>query len=190
MNKTVFASLALAAALTAAASAPAAAQSPIPFAIEGRLDRAIPTGDFDRDVEAGFSAGVGASVQVVPGIGVYGTYSWTGFGAGPTRIVEDAVDEGFSVGATVALPAGSARVAPWVGAGLVLHDLEWFGNGDVTSDPGFELGAGLAITVLPRVRLTPALAYRSYHAEVLADDIRLGVDVNYFTAGVGLNLSF
>lgn len=191
MRKVVFASAALAAALLAGE---AKAQFSIPLSVEGRLDYAVPVRDFDDAVDEGISWGAGVSLGISPGVGVYGTYSQTEFS------IEDAddaevQDKGFSVGLTTSLPSVSG-LAPWVGAGLVIHEFDFNdetdedGDDGIDEDLGFEVGGGLAVPLARNVRLTPGIGYRQYGVDVgtLLGDAEF--DVSYFTAGVGLNISF
>lgn len=189
MKKAVFAAVL---AVTAASAADARAQMGIPLAIEGRLDYAVPTGDFDDVVDEGSSLSAGVSLGLRPGLALYGSYGNTRFGVGLTDDDEpDAEDSGFSVGLTAALPGGGARVAPWIGAGAVFHTLEIGGVEEgIDEEIGFEVGGGVAIGLAQNVRLTPGVGYRRYGTELegLLGDREL--DVTYVTAGVGLNISF
>jgi opacity protein-like surface antigen len=191
MRKTVFASVALALAL---AAGEANAQFSIPLSVEGRLDYAVPVRDFDDAVDEGMSWGAGVALGISPGLGVYGTYSQTEF---PIEDLDDAEvqDAGFSVGLTTALPSVSG-ISPWVGAGLVIHEFDFDdetdedGDDGIDEDLGFEVGGGLALPLTPNIRLTPGVGYRQYGVDVgtLLGDAEF--DVTYFTAGVGLNISF
>jgi hypothetical protein len=84
---------------------------------------------------------------VLPNLGINGKYSQTRFGGGWTGDgPSDATDAGFSAGVTAALP-GMAGVSPWVGGGLLFHQLEVRGTrSGVSQDMGFELGVGLNIS--------------------------------------------
>lgn len=196
MKKTVFASAVVALAL---AAGEANAQLPFPLSVEGRLDYAVPVRDFDDFVDEGMSWGVGASLGVSPGLGLYGTYSQTEF---ELEDMEDAEvqDAGFSVGLTTALPTLGTGLSPWVGAGLLIHQFDFDddnaagGDQDIEEELGFEVGGGLAVPLARNIRLTPGIGYRHYGVEV---GTLLGplfgaadFDVTYFTAGVGLNISF
>lgn len=190
MKKVLFASVALAAALV---SGEANAQLGIPLSVEGRLDYAVPVADFDDAVDEGLSWGVGASLGVAPGIGVYGTWSRTQFDVEGVDEME-IEDTGFSVGVTTALPS-VAGVAPWIGAGVVMHQFDFNDETDndengIEEDVGFEVGGGLALPLTRNVRLTPAIGYRQYGVDT--DGVLGGAefDVQYITAGVGLNISF
>lgn len=189
MKKAVFVAVLAA---VAASAGPAGAQMGIPLAVEGRLDYAVPTGDFDDFAGEGTSLGAGVSLGLRPGLAIYGTYSNTRFGVGLTSDDEpDAEDSGFSVGLTAALPGGGARVAPWIGAGAVFHTLELGGVEEgIDEEVGFEVGGGVALGVAPNVRLTPGIGYRRYSTalDALLGDAEL--DVTYVSAGVGLNITF
>lgn len=192
MKQAVFASVAVALAL---AAGEAKAQLPIPLSVEGRLDYALPVRDFDDLADEGTSWSVGASVGVTPGVGVYGTYSRTEF---ELALIPDAEvqDAGFSAGLTASLPTLGTGIVPWVGAGVVLHQLEFDaedGDADegVDEDIGFEVGGGLAVPLARNIRLTPGIGYRQYGVELNARPISVvDFDVTYVTAGVGLNISF
>jgi hypothetical protein len=189
MKKTVFVAVLAA---VAASAVDANAQMGIPLSVEGRLDYAVPTGDFDDVVDEGAGWSAGASLGISPGLALYGTYSNTRFGVGLLDDEEpQAEDGGFSVGLTAAIPGGTARVAPWVGAGAVFHTLELGGVEEgIDEAVGFEVGGGVALGIARNVRLTPGIGFRRYGTEIegLLGDRDL--DVSYFTAGVGLNLSF
>jgi opacity protein-like surface antigen len=189
MKRAVFATVL---AVVAASAAQANAQMGIPLSVEGRLDYAVPTGDFDDAVDEGTSLSAGVSLGIQPGLAVYGSYSNTRFGISLTSDEEpDAEDSGFSVGLTAALPGGGARVAPWIGAGAVFHTLELGGTEEgIDEQVGFEVGGGVALGIAPNIRLTPGIGFRRYGTEIdgLLGDAEL--DVSYFTVGVGLNISF
>jgi len=192
MKKAAFASVAVALALGAA---DAQAQLPIPLSVEGRLDYAVPVSDFDDAVDEGISWGAGVSLGVSPGVGVYGTYSQTEFAIEDMDDVE-VQDAGFSVGLTAALPMMGTGISPWVGAGLVIHQFEFDGEGNdededgIDEDLGFEVGGGLAIPLASNIRLTPGIGYRQYGVDAGTLLGTTEFDVQYFTPGVGLNLSF
>jgi hypothetical protein len=167
------------------------AQSPIPFAVEVRADAAFPTGGGFADIaDTGVGFGVSASVQLVPNIGVYGSYSRFTFDLSGTDVPEGvrAVDSGFSVGLTTSLPALVPGLVPWVGAGLLIRDLGMEGMQTPAGDTGlgFEVGGGIAVPLAPRIRVTPGVGFRRYTAPLLADT----ETISYVTAGVGLNFAF
>jgi Outer membrane protein beta-barrel domain len=187
MKKTGFASVAAVA--LALVAVDANAQLPIPLSIEGRADYAMPMGDFDDVVDPGVSFSGGASIGLAPGVGLYGTYSHTEFKVQDSDDIE-VNDKGFSVGLTTALPTMSG-ISPWIGIGAVFHTLNVDDADDddaIDEDVGFEVGGGLAIPVTRNIRLTPGVGYRQYGIDSTLGGSEL--DVQYFTAGLGLNISF
>jgi hypothetical protein len=170
-------------------AAEVAAQSSLPLSLEVRTDGAFPRGGaFEDRASTGIGLGVSAALQLVPNYALYGGYSRTTFdldGAGDAR----AVDSGFAVGLTRAFPLGGAPLVPWVGTGVIIHDLEVEGvqNAAGESRLGFEVGGGVAVPLTPQLRLTPGLAFRRYEAPFLASQRER---ISYFSAGVGLNLAF
>lgn len=170
----------------AATAERAAAQSPIPLSVEVRADAAFPTGSLGERAGTGVGYGASATLQLVPNYGLYGGYSRTTFDLDGTDDAR-AVASGFSVGLTRGF-AVDREFTPWVGVGLLLHGLEVEGAaGGGDSRLGFEVGGGLAIGVLPRVRLTPGIGYRQFGSEFLGAERET---IQYLTAGIGLNVAF
>lgn len=179
--------IALAAVAVLGTTAGAAAQS-IGVSVEGRVDMAIPTGDYGEEVSPAPMFTLSGTLWIFPTVGFYGSYSRAVIQVDDSNA--DLTDEGFSMGLTVALPEWpGTRLAPWLGAGALFHHIDLDAGGDLDSDVGFEAAAGVAIPVARRIRLTPAVGYRSYTTDT--DAAGFGqFDITYFTAGVGLNLSF
>jgi len=166
----------------------AAAQSPIPLSVEVRADAAFPRGALEERWGTGIGFGVNATVQLVPNYGLYGGYSRTVFDT-DVADVQSAVISGFSVGLTRSFPVAGPALVPWVGTGLLIHDLTIEGRpgGGSDSELGFEVGGGVAVALTPRVRLTPGIGYRQFGARVLGAERET---VQNFSAGVGLNVAF
>jgi hypothetical protein len=164
----------------------AAAQSPIPLAVEARLGAAVPTGALADHAETGVGVGVTATLQLVPNYGLYAGWSRTSFNLAEPGA--RAIDSGFSIGLTAAYP-GIFGVTPWLGSGVLIHDLDVEGVAVPAGDSsvGFEVGGGIVVPVAPRVRLTPGLGFRWYNAPFVGD---ANARISYLSAGVGLNFSF
>lgn len=186
MKKATFALAALAVLGTAGV---ASAQSPIPLSVEVRGDAAFPTGDFGNRLENGVGFTASAALQLVPGFGAYGSYSRTEFSADGGG---DVMDQGFAAGLTASLGGGGGRATPYVGAGLVFHELELNEVEQGDAKMGFEVGAGLAVPLGQRIRVTPGVGYRQYSVEntTLGGLLSSSSNVSYLTAGVGLNIAF
>jgi hypothetical protein len=164
----------------------AAAQSPIPLSVEARAEAAFPRGAMEDGWRTGVGFGVSATVQLVPNYGLYGGYSRTTFDHDADAGLR-AVGSGFSIGLTRAFPVAGLALVPWVGSGLLIHDLRIEGApaADGDSQLGFEVGGGVAVALTPNIRLTPGIGYRQYGARILGAERET---VQYFSAGVGLNV--
>lgn len=174
----------------------------IPLAVEARGGVGIPLGDFadsDREVGAGagFAFGIGASLRLVPLLAVYGEYQQTSFSCGECGRVDlddRARDSGVELGArfTPPLPLGLWGMSPWARAGVVLHELEFSGNGgDASSDrgTGLAVGAGVSVPVAAGLSVTPGISFRTYPANFSFDQLDLpdrSVDVSSVRFDVGL----
>jgi opacity protein-like surface antigen len=165
----------------------------IPIAVDVRAEAAFPIGDFNDIADTGAGATISVAMPIVPAFGVYGTYTHIRFGGGWTGGgTSDATTEGFAVGVTTMLP-GLPDVDPWIGAGLLLHRLEVRGTRQgVSDDLGFEVGAGVAVPLAGRLRLSPAIHYRHFGATIpaLAGLAARDLTVQYVSLGVGLNYWF
>lgn len=168
----------------------ASAQSAIPLSVEIRGDAAIPAGDFADDIENGIGFTGSAALQLVPGFGLYGSYSRTNFSIDGAE--DDVLDQGYSAGLTASLGGAAGRPTPYVAAGLLFHELEVEETEVGDAKMGFEVGAGIAIPLGQRIRVTPAVGYRQYNIEGLSLGGVLNTDMNvsYLNAGVGLNIAF
>jgi opacity protein-like surface antigen len=192
MKRSWFAMLTASVALGATVHpAPAAAQSPVPFSVEARAEAAFPRGALDERWGMGAGFGVNATVQLVPNYGLYGGYSRVVFDLDPLDDLQ-AVDSGFAIGLTRAFPVAGPAIVPWIGSGLLIHDLQLrdrvddrTASGD--SQLGFEIGGGVAVALSRNIRLTPGIGYRQYGARILGEERET---VQYFSAGVGLNVGF
>jgi opacity protein-like surface antigen len=166
----------------------AAAQSPIPLSAEVRAEAAFPRGAMEDGWKTGVKFGVSATVQLVPNYGLYGGYSRTVFDHDADAGLR-AVDSGLSLGLTRAFPVAGPALVPWVGTGLLIHDLRIEGAPATSGESqlGFEIGGGVAVALTPNIRLTPGIGYRQYDARILGVERET---VQYFSAGVGLNVGF
>jgi opacity protein-like surface antigen len=192
--RTTSAAAAIVAITLAATAASARAQVlGVPVALDARVEVAFPLGDFGDIADTGIGGTLSVALPLVPAFGIYGSYTQIRFGGGWTGDgVSDATTDGFTVGLTTTLP-GTLDVDPWIGAGLLLHRLEVRGTRQgVSNDLGFEVGAGVAVPLADRLRLTPAVHYRHFGASIpaLAGLTARSLTVQYLSLGVGLNYWF
>jgi opacity protein-like surface antigen len=187
---------ALAVAATAVLADTAQAQlNATPFSVEVRAGAAIPTGDLADGTETGFALGGNVAYNVTPTIAVYGGYSYNRFG------LEDAddldldgvhvIDRGWDLGLRVGVPTPMIPIDPWIKGGLVYHQLELDGDGgNISTDNelGFEVGAGLGFSFMPKVSFTPGVTYTSY--TISGDDLDADEegDVTHFKIDLGVRI--
>jgi opacity protein-like surface antigen len=175
-----------------ALAAPVAVQAQSPFSVEVHAGVVVPTGDFGDDfATTGFGFGIQAAYQVMPMLDLYAGYSWQRFGVDDDFNGDvDVDDSGFALGARVNL-MGMPGFDPWIRGGVILHEVKISeGSFSLTSDRsvGFEVAAGLAFPIAPRVSIVPALMYRNYSPDFEGAD--LDESLSYFGVTVGARISF
>lgn len=190
--------LAAAAALVATAQS-VSAQTP-QFALEVRGGYAIPTGDWNEDdtFENGFGFGASAIAMVTPQIGVYAGWESFTFNVEEDEegVEADATDVGFRGGVTVNVPlAASPNLTPFVELGALYNKLEISASGDGASieiesesSLGFEVGAGVDVSLGQRLSVVPVVRYRQHAVEFEDIDSEDSEDISYVVVGVGLRL--
>lgn len=172
----------LAAALLCAAPAAHAQLIPnlTPFSAEVRGGVGLPGGDLDDAADAGFVASGNVTYHFFPGLGLYGEYAYNRFdGEGDLTIT----DSGFGVGLRLEVPTPLIPIDPWIRGGVVFRTLEASGVAGAAgeeSGTGFEAAAGLGMSLLPKVQLTPGIGMVKYDAD--------GVDVTLWKVDVGLRV--
>ena len=172
-------------ALSAAATVrPAAAQlipNFTPFSFEVRGGAALPRGDFGDLADAGTTFGGSATFHFFPLLGVYGGYTQTSFGGDG-----DWSESGFDAGVRASVPTLVLPFSPWAKAGLVFYQLDAEGE-SFDRSLGYELGAGVAWSVFPKITLTPGVSWVSYTAETNRTESG-DVDVSHLKVDVGIRL--
>ena len=172
------------AALAVAGGAAAQVEVATPISLEARGGLAIPSGDFADIADNAFGFGGSAHLQVAPRVSIYGGYSQTEFDM--ESLSAEGTDRGWEAGARVAFPG--VGFSPWVRGGLLFHDFETEVAGvefDGDDEVGFEVGAGAAFPLGPRVSVSPGFAYRRYSTELAVLGER---DVSYLNLDVGLRM--
>ena len=174
MRRKVFVAAALAA---VAFAAPARAQSMLPFAVEGRVGLAVPTGEFGDDLGMGYGLAANVSFNVAPTLALYGGYSYTQFDYDDDIVGDqDPLEvQGFEGGARLGLPM--VGFSPYVKGGAVYFKSAG-GGIDTDNRLGFTVGGGLNYRLGPVVSFTPEVTYVT-----VPDDTG---DANFVRADVGL----
>lgn len=176
MKRFAFVAAAVAAVVFAA---PARSQSMLPFAVEGRVGVAFPTGDFGEGLGTGYGLGANVSFNVLPSLALYGGYSYTQFDFDDDLVDTDETFDvqGFEGGARLGLPM--AAFSPYVKGGVVYYKGGVSDGADSDNELGFQVGAGLDYALGPVVSFTPEVSYVTVPAE-------LGPDASFIRADVGL----
>lgn len=158
---------------------PAWSQSVLPFALEGRVGLAFPTGDFGEALGTGYGIGANVSFNVAPAIAVYGGYTHTQFDYDQDLIDTDETFnvQGFDAGVRLSLPM--TGLSPYLRGGIVYYKGGVSDGPDSDSELGFQGGVGLDYRLGPVISFTPEVSYVTVPAEV-------GPDASFVRADVGL----
>lgn len=171
-------------ALAGSASAQVPVEIATPISLEARGGIAVPSGDFADLADNAFGFGGSVHVQVAPRVSLYGGYSQTEFDL--EALSADGTDRGWEAGARVAF--SGVGFSPWVRGGLLVHDFDVDAGAvefDTDEEVGFEVGAGVAFPLGPRVSVSPGFAYRRYAVDL---PVRGELDVSYLNLDVGLRI--
>jgi opacity protein-like surface antigen len=181
--------------LAAALAHPALAQTH-PFSFEVRGGVALPTGDFNDGGGTGFIVGGTVRYQVSPNADAYAGYDFASFPPDdPDADVDVHIrDHGARAGLRAYIPlTGMPAATPWVEAGLLVNRTSVrASNGGVSANVdadwalGFEGGAGVSISVAPRVSLTPGVRFRTHKAD-FGDDVG-STTVSYVAIDLGVHV--
>lgn len=184
----------------AALAAPASAQTVLPLSFEVRGGVVLPQGDFDDGANTGFIVGGTVHYRVAPIASIFAGFEHAKFGIDDDSdfgdVDADITDQGFRLGARFDVPlAGMTGISPWIEGGATFNKTSInFSDDDasvgVDSDRsvGFEVGAGLAFNVAPKISITPGVRYRSHKAEFDFDGGSEEFDVNYFAIDLGVHI--
>lgn len=183
------------------------AQSLLPLSVEGHAGVSLPMGDFGDLANPSYGLGATVVYDLAPMIGIRAGYNYQRFGVDEEEsggADAEYTDSGFALGlelnpvltpgldlllhADAILHQFVARADVQIAVGWEVQASEW----SVTSDHrfGFDVGAGLAFPVGPRVSIVPRVRYRRYNAE--SDFGRNGEsgedDISYFAGGLGIRV--
>jgi hypothetical protein len=184
--------------LSAVLATRAHAQTPLPISFEGRVGASIPTGDFSDGVKTGWNLGLTGFYSPQPTLALYLGFEHSAFSLDEdTEDVDVGIDDNaVRAGARLSIPLSAAPVRPFVEGGAVFARTSITGSdGEVSASVdsdwkvGFEVGAGFAFDVSPRVSLTPGVRYRQHG--VSFDDVEGGddlSDVSYVVVDLGVHV--
>ena len=179
-----------------ATASPLTAQSR--WALELRSGASVATqnlGDADLGVGLGFEGT--AAYRFMPHLSAYAGWGWNQFAADRSFAGTDIQFEetGYTFGLQFIHPFGASKLHFLLQAGGVANHIEVENkDGDIIADSGhglgWQVGAGLAIPLGERWRLTPSVRYRALSREIELNDVTTTADLNYFDAGVGISWLF
>jgi opacity protein-like surface antigen len=179
----------------------ASAQATLPLSFEVRGGVGIPVGDFGDGASTAWSIGGTARYRVASMVDLYAGYDHFDFGADSTSDFDSGIDvgitdDGFRGGARFNLPLAMRGVTPWLEGGLLVNRTTVNVSDGTTSiglhskwTPGFEVGAGLAFALSPKISLTPGVRFREHRAEFDTGDPSSDgtVTADYFAIDLGVN---
>jgi long-subunit fatty acid transport protein len=168
------------------------------WSLEIRSGAAFATQDLgDADLGVGFGFEGTVAYRFMPHLAAYAGWDWCHFSADQSFAGADVdVEEtGYAFGLQFVHPLGASSLAYFIRAGGILNHIEIENDGrDIVADSkqglGWEVGAGVVLSLGDCWRLAPGVRYRS-----LSRDIEIGVastpvDLTYLAVEVGLSRSF
>ena len=151
----------------------------------------------DADLGLGFGAELTISYSFMPHLAVYTGWSYNNFAADQSFAGTDASFEetGYTFGLQFIHPIEETGIKYLIRAGGIYNHIEVENvDGKIVSDSGHGLGwqaeAGLVIALSENFSLLPSLRYRSLNREISINNSRTSVNLNYFSAGVGISWAF
>lgn len=151
----------------------------------------------DADLGLGFGAELTVAYRFMSHLAAYAGWSYNNFAVDQSFAGTDASFEetGYTFGLQFIHPIGETEVKYLVRAGGTYNHLEIENSdGDITIDSGHGLGwqaeAGLVIPLSEKFSLLPSIRYRSLNREISINNTTTPVNLNYFSAGVGLSWAF
>ncbi|HKR06658.1 MAG TPA: outer membrane beta-barrel protein [Bacteroidia bacterium] len=137
------------------------------------------------------------SYRFMPHLGAYAGWGWNAFSE--TKSIADSKNEFEETGYTFGLQfihpfSPESKLDFMIGGGGIYNHIETENKeGDIIHDTGHGLGwqaeAGLSIPVghHNRWHLIPAVRYRALSRDIAIEGINTTVDLNYFSAGMGVS---
>jgi long-subunit fatty acid transport protein len=189
----IMAGLATAAILLASATG-AGAQSR--FSVELRGGAALPTESFgDVDLETGFGFEFTARYRLMQHLSAYAGWDWYHFSTDAAADGDelDVEDTGYAFGFIFEHPL-TTSLDGWLRAGGIYDHAEVEQGSDITLDTGhglgFSVGAGVALPIGDRLRLTPGARYRSFSRDIEVAGLTSEAALRYIALELGASFRF
>jgi hypothetical protein len=130
-------------------------------------------------------------------LAAYAGWSWNRF-PGKAAIQQSNLDyeeTGYGFGLLFIHPLANSKISYMIkGGGTYNHIETENSDGKIVNDTGhglgWQLGAGVSVPVGKRFQLIPEIRYRSLSRDMINEEIKTQVDLNYISAGVGFSFSF
>jgi hypothetical protein len=131
--------------------------------------------------------------RFMPHLGVYAGWGWNKFSEEETTANGnlDYEETGYSLGLQFTHPIADSKLGYLVrGGGIYTHIETENEAGTIIEDSGHGIGwqveGGLSVRLGERFQLIPGIRYRSLSRDLTQGSTRKNVDLNYFSAGLGI----
>jgi hypothetical protein len=168
------------------------------WSLEARGGASFATQDFgDADLGVGFGFEGTAAYRFMPHLSAFAGWGWNQFSADQSFAGSDVHFEetGYTFGLRFIHPFGTSKLNYLIEGGGLYNHIEVENNsGDIITDSGhglgWQIGAGLAIPLGDRWRLTPSVRFRSLSREIEINEVVTATDLNYVSVGAGISWLF
>lgn len=147
----------------------------------------------DADLKTGFGFEATLAYRFLPHLSAYAGWGWNRFSADMSFAGQniDFEETGYTFGLQYIHPFGSSKIGYLLEAGGIYNHIELENqDGNIKADSGhglgWQAGAGLAIPLGERFRLTPTVRYRSLSRDLKVGSVSRAADLNYISAGLGV----
>lgn len=151
----------------------------------------------DAALKTGFGAEGSFAYRFMPHLSAYAGWSWNRFSADQSFAGKDMDFEetGYSYGLQFIHPLARSSVSYMLKGGATYNHIETENSdGDVVNDTGhgtgWEVGAGVAVSMGKRWLLVPQIRHRSLSRTIKLDEASTPVKLNYVSGGVGFSYAF
>ena len=166
------------------------------WAIEVRPGMNLATGDVgSTSLDPGFGFEANIAYNFMEHLGVYGGWGWNKFASKDGDVELDFEQTGYTFGLQFIHPIGDSNLDYLLrGGGMYNHIEVEDSEGDIVADSnhklGWEVGLGLNLNVGTKLDIRPQVGYRNLKTDLKMGDVSTEVDMNYFTLGLGVAVSF
>lgn len=177
---------------------PTALQAQERWAFDVRVGTGFATTELgDADLDRGFGFEGALMVRAMEHVFVYAGWDWHRFSSDQSFAGTDIDFEetGYAFGLLFEHPfGGDTGPAIRLRAGGTANHIEVEDGGDIIADSGhglgFEVGAGVALPIQDRWRVTPGVRYRMLSRDIEIGSLSTPVDLNYVAVELGFSRLF